>query len=90
MGFFIKCPNCGDRDVSEFVFGGEKLIRPSADSTSLKNWIKYIYFRTNQPSIQHEWWYHKYGCKKWINAIRDITNNQFTETFWPNKPVTKN
>lgn len=82
MGFLLHCPNCGDRDVYEFRFGGEALTRPPFSASEM-DWAKYVYFRKNEAGVQQEWWYHRLGCKKWFVAIRDTRDNTVLRTFWP-------
>ena len=33
MAFLLACPNCGERNVGEFRFGGELMARPAPDAT---------------------------------------------------------
>ena len=41
----IKCPYCGERDHSEFTYGGDASIEyPSLDA-SVSEWTKAIFFR---------------------------------------------
>ena len=54
MSFLLRCPNCGPRDVSEFRYGGQILAQPPAGG--------------NLPEVQHERWYHRYGCRRWLTA----------------------
>jgi sarcosine oxidase subunit delta len=64
MSFLLNCPNCGPRDVSEFRHGGE--IREAAAGGNL-------------PRPQRERWYHRFGCRRWLTAERDVrTNEVFT------------
>jgi heterotetrameric sarcosine oxidase delta subunit len=82
MGFLLRCPNCGERDVYEFRFGGEINPRPSVSaSPSEKQWSEYIYMRKNLAGVEKEWWYHRLGCKKWFLAFRDTRNNTVVKTF---------
>jgi sarcosine oxidase delta subunit len=68
MSFLLPCPNCGPRDVSEFRYGGQILAQPPAGG--------------NLPEVQHERWYHRYGCRRWLTARRDVRTNQVQETGW--------
>ena len=86
MAFLLKCPNCGERSVYEFRFGGEALSRPNQDAP-VREWFNYAYLRENVAGIQREWWYHKFGCRKWFMALRDTRNNLLQETFWPEGPA---
>ena len=43
----INCPYCGERDHSEFSYGGDATIKyPSLDSSE-KEWTEAIFFRKN-------------------------------------------
>jgi sarcosine oxidase delta subunit len=67
MSFLLTCPNCGPRDVSEFRYGGQ-IVAPSEGS--------------NLPGRQHERWYHRFGCRRWLAAERDVRTNQVYATRW--------
>ena len=82
MSFLLNCPNCGERSVQEFRFGGEVTKRPPPDAPR-EQWSHYFYFRPNTAGIQQEWWNHRYGCRRGFHARRDTTTNQVQETFWP-------
>jgi len=89
MGFLLACPNCGQRDVYEFRFGGEVHARPQFGD-SKKAWMDYVYRRSNVAGVENEWWYHRMGCRKWFQATRDTRNNTVIRTFWPNGEVANN
>ena len=82
MAFLLTCPNCGEREVYEFRFGGEVTPRPDPDASN-HEWTSYFYMRRNTEGVQTEWWYHKFGCRKWLMAERDTATNQVQRTFWP-------
>ncbi len=82
MAFLLNCPNCGERSVYEFRFGGEFTTRP-APGASQEEWTGYFYARGNVAGTQREWWNHRFGCRKWFLALRDTVTNQVRETFWP-------
>ena len=82
MAFLIGCPNCGERNVYEFQFGGELVVRPKPDATT-SEWTKYFYVRRNVAGDQREWWYHKQGCRKWFVALRDTVTNKVHDISWP-------
>ena len=43
----IKCPYCGERDHSEFTYGGDgSIVYPSLDSPT-EEWVRAIFFREN-------------------------------------------
>ncbi len=66
MSFLLTCPNCGPREVYEFRYGGQVL--PAAGS--------------NLPGPQRERWYHRFGCRRWLIAERDIRTNEVLRTGW--------
>ncbi len=82
MAFLLNCPNCGERNVQEFRFGGELSTRPAPDATR-DEWSRYYYFRANAAGVQREWWNHRFGCRKWFLALRHTVTNQVQQTFWP-------
>jgi len=79
MSFLLHCPNCGERSVYEFRFGGEVRRRPT-EAASSHEWAEYLYARTNAAGVQQEWWYHQLGCRTWFLAVRDTTTNTVLET----------
>ena len=82
MAFLLDCPNCGRRNVGEFRFGGELTSRPAPDAPQ-SQWTHYFYDRRNLAGVQREWWYHKFGCRRWFMALRDTVTNEVQETSWP-------
>ena len=82
MAFLLNCPNCGQRNVYEFRFGGEVTTRPTPDA-SQDVWSAFFYNRINTAGVQTEWWNHRYGCRKWFKALRDTVSNEVHDTFWP-------
>ena len=84
MSFLVRCPNCGDRSVYEFRFGGEVKTRPALDAPD-GDWLAYRYHRANEAGVQKEWWFHRSGCKQWLQAVRNTVTNEVLETFLPGK-----
>ncbi len=82
MGFLIACPNCGERDASEFRFGGELTARPGP-AAAPQEWTGYLYMRRNEAGPQTEWWFHRHGCRRWFLASRDTRTNAVARTWWP-------
>ena len=75
MSFLLPCPNCGPRDVNEFVYGGELTQRPQ-HAPSLEELTAYVYGRRNVAGRQREWWFHRFGCELWFQAERDTRTNE--------------
>ena len=82
MSFLIPCPHCGNRSVYEFRFGGEVKQRPAAGSRG-EVWLDYTYTKVNAAGWQREWWYHRAGCRAWLQAVRNTVTNEVTETLIP-------
>ena len=79
MSFLLPCPNCGPRDVNEFVYAGEVSVRPR-QPPSLRDLTSYVYFRRNVAGIQREWWFHRFGCELWFQSERDTRTNEVVTT----------
>ena len=82
MSYVLTCPNCGQREVTDFAFGGEVSIRPTA-APSFRELNEYNYFRRNACGVQREWWYHRSGCREWFLAERDTLTNKVAWTALP-------
>ena len=82
MSFLIPCPHCGKRSVYEFRFGGEVKPRPAAGAPD-EVWLDYAYTKVNAAGVQREWWYHRAGCREWLQAVRNTVTNEVIETLIP-------
>jgi len=82
MALLVPCPNCGDREFSEFAYGGESNKRPAPGAPS-RELARYLFFRKNVAGVQVEWWYHRDGCQRWLLARRDTRSNLIEEAYWP-------
>ena len=78
----LTCPNCGQRNVNEFHYGGEYNPRPG-DSTQISQagWADYLYGQTNGMGEQVEWWFHRSGCGLWFLAARHRQSNEVSRTY---------
>lgn len=82
MSFVLSCPNCGDREVTDFQYGGEVVPRPR-QRPERRELAAYNYFRRNLAGVQREWWYHRAGCRTWFLAERDTRTNAVVGTWLP-------
>lgn len=82
MSFQVRCPQCGPRSVYEFRFGGEVKQRPSPDAPQ-EDWFEYVYVKVNRAGEQTEWWFHRSGCRQWLQAIRNTVTNEVKRTWFP-------
>lgn len=87
----VNCPWCGDRDVTEFAYGGEAHIARPLDPDSLtdEQWGDYVFFRKNTKGIHYERWMHAHGCRRWFNAVRDTVTDEFFGSYKPEEPAPK-
>ena len=69
----IRCPWCGERDESEFAYGGEAGIARPAEPFALTDaeWADYLFMRSNPRGAHRELWHHAAGCRRWFEAERD-------------------
>lgn len=79
----ITCPWCGERDQTEFQFGGETHItRPGpAEEVSDAEWANYMFYRENPKGIHYERWVHSFGCRQWFNMARDTVTHEIVEVY---------
>jgi heterotetrameric sarcosine oxidase delta subunit len=77
MSFTIACPHCGPRPATEFAFLGEVTTRPPG--STLDKLSEALYFNDNIAGVQSEWWFHRYGCERWLIARRDTRTNEVHE-----------
>jgi sarcosine oxidase subunit delta len=85
MSFALRCPNCGERPVAEFRFGGEQRDRPTGEQAPAE-WASLLFDRRNEAGPQDEWWFHRLGCRCWFLARRDTRDNRVLATWWPSEP----
>jgi sarcosine oxidase subunit delta len=85
----LRCPNCGERNVSEFRFGGEVKRRPQNPEATATDaaWVDYLYLKENKLGLQKEWWYHRTGCGLWFLAERHTKTQMIERTYlWEPAP----
>ena len=72
----INCPYCGERDHSEFSYGGDASIKYPSLEASEKEWTKAIFFRKNIRGFQLETWHHSNGCRMWLEVERSTVTHE--------------
>ena len=79
----IPCPWCGERDESEFSYGGEAhIVRPlDTDALNDQEWSDYLFFRTNTKGLFNEQWLHAAGCRRWFNVVRDTVSYKILTSY---------
>jgi sarcosine oxidase subunit delta len=73
MAVVVRCPQCGARPSTEFVFGGE--LRP-VEAPDAESDFARVYLPENAAGPQAERWYHALGCRRWCAVRRDTTTNE--------------
>ena len=81
----IICPFCGERDHSEFTYGGDGSIKYPEIGATTEEWVSAVFERKNIKGKQLETWHHLHGCRMWIVVERD-TNTHEIFTVWPADP----
>ena len=72
----IRCPYCGERDLSEFTYLGDAdPKRPGAAGEAAEAFYEYVYLRENPAGVLSEYWYHGAGCRSWLKVERDTRNH---------------
>ena len=72
----IPCPHCGERDESEFDYGGRALELPALDA-SLQQWHEALHLGDRSGTCAEEFWYHAAGCERWIRLHRRLSDHSF-------------
>ena len=72
----INCPFCGERDHSEFGYGGDASIKYPALDAPAKEWIEAVFQRENIAGVQFETWQHTNGCRMWIVVERNTITHE--------------
>jgi heterotetrameric sarcosine oxidase delta subunit len=72
----IPCPLCGERDYTEFRYGGDAAKqRPIHGTADLRVWHEYIFVFDNVKGLHREFWQHVLGCRQWLVLERDTATN---------------
>jgi sarcosine oxidase subunit delta len=74
----IHCPFCGERDHSEFTYGGDATVAYPDLSAPMEAWIDAVYARTNPRGPHRERWQHSDGCRLWLVVERDTLTHAIT------------
>lgn len=74
----IPCPWCGERDETEFSYGGQAGVPYPADPAALtdEEWATFLFFRDNPRGASHERWVHTHGCRRWFELTRDTVSHE--------------
>lgn len=81
--FLIECPWCGERDQSEFSYGGEAHISRPLNSEEMDDhqWAGFVFLRTNTKGPFAERWNHAAGCRRWFNMLRNTATDEVLAVY---------
>lgn len=73
----ITCPVCGERDYTEFRYGGDaSKARPAHGTADMKAWYEYVFVFGNPKGPHREYWQHVMGCRQWLVLERNTATNE--------------
>jgi sarcosine oxidase subunit delta len=72
----IDCPFCGERDHSEFAYGGDASVEYPDLDAPVEVWLEAVFQRDNIDGVQFETWQHLQSCRMWIVVERDTTTHE--------------
>ncbi|TQN32166.1 sarcosine oxidase subunit delta [Haloactinospora alba] len=81
----IPCPWCGERDESEFCYGGQARVSYPPDPWELDDaeWAEFLFVRDNPKGWFAERWVHTSGCRRWCDVLRDTATNRVAGSSRP-------
>lgn len=79
----IPCPYCGEREETEFAYGGEAHITRPLEPEKLSDaeWGDYVFMRTNPMGAHYERWNHARGCRRWFNMVRHTVSHEILAVY---------
>ncbi|MEA2668743.1 MAG: sarcosine oxidase, subunit delta [Chloroflexota bacterium] len=74
----IPCPWCGDREDTEFTYGGAAGVGYPNDQERINDadWASYLFVRPNLKGELTERWAHAAGCRRWFTVLRDTVSHE--------------
>jgi heterotetrameric sarcosine oxidase delta subunit len=84
----IACPWCGERDETEFHYGGQAHVAYPADPAALTDaeWGAYLFVRANPKGEFAERWVHTAGCRRWFNVVRHTVTHDISAVYPAGRP----
>jgi heterotetrameric sarcosine oxidase delta subunit len=85
----LRCPYCGERDETEFRFGGPAaIIRPGPpEQVSDEAWADFLYQMNNEAGWQAERWCHVGGCGSWFHIWRHTLTHDVSQPTLVGRPM---
>ena len=84
----IPCPYCGERDETEFHYGGQAHVPYPREPSALSDaeWGAYLFVRDNPKGLFAERWAHAAGCRRWFNVVRDTATHRVVSSYRIGEP----
>ena len=76
----MTCPLNGERNISEFVYGGNVADMPYPTVCSDREWAAYLFIEENVKGLVKEWWMHA-ASSYWFIAERNTETNEIIKTY---------
>lgn len=76
----MPCPLNGNRNISEFVCGGEVKSMPHPADANDDAWADYLYLENNTMGVVTEWWLHV-ASGYWFIAERNTATDEIIRTY---------
>jgi sarcosine oxidase subunit delta len=76
----LTCPLNGQRNITEFTYGGEYHPMPDHQQASSREWAEHVFFHDNNAGVVIEWWCHS-ASSYWFLAERNTISDQILQTF---------
>ena len=80
----LRCPLNGERNISEFICGGEVRRDPDPGATSDAEWADHLFLQDNPAGVVREWWFHV-PSGYWFIAERDTVTDEIRATYPPDE-----
>jgi len=77
----IRCPWCGERDHTEFTYGGAASVARPTPAATDQEWVDYVYMRDNSRGSHEEYWHHVQGCRQWLRVHRDTMTHEIASVM---------
>ena len=79
----LPCPWCGERDESEFIYGGDATVAWPDLADGPEAWFPAVYLRANPRGPHDELWHHTAGCRRWFRLRRDTLTHEILPAVPP-------
>ena len=83
----LPCPWCGDREESEFTYGGDATAPWPDLEAGREQWFDAIYLRDNPKGWHDELWHHAAGCRRYLKVRRNTVTHEIAGAAAPGEDI---